>query len=232
DGLAWYQCDHLGTPQELTDEQSEIAWSAEYRAWGVVKEALHKASDGRVELRNPIRFQGQYHDQETGLHYNRHRYYDPNSGRFISKDPIGIEGGINVYAYVKNPIVWIDPLGLQATGPALLGMGHLYRSDILPTIPRMTQNSSLSGVLGEVSNFPWPAPQLPGEWIGVNVPWTLPDTYCASGYYGDDPLSDIQMTDNSGWSCKSRARTNGQSFSVKGRDERKFTCSKIKFISY
>ncbi|MCA7940280.1 RHS repeat-associated core domain-containing protein [Burkholderia cepacia] len=232
DGLAWYQCDHLGTPQELTDEQSEIAWSAEYRAWGVVKEALHKASDGRVELRNPIRFQGQYHDQETGLHYNRHRYYDPNSGRFISKDPIGIEGGINVYAYVKNPIVWIDPLGLQATGPALLGMGHLYRSDILPTIPRMTQNSSLSAVLGEVSNFPWPAPQLPGEWIGVNVPWTLPDTYCASGYYGDDPLSDIQMTDNSGWSCKSRARTNGQSFSVKGRDERKFTCSKIKFISY
>ena len=47
-----------GTPQELTDEHSEIAWSAEYRAWGVVKEALRKASDGRVDLRNPIRFQG------------------------------------------------------------------------------------------------------------------------------------------------------------------------------
>ncbi|AOZ02510.1 hypothetical protein BKK81_25065 [Cupriavidus sp. USMAHM13] len=66
DSLAWYQCDHLGTPQELTDEHSEIAWSAEYRAWGVVKEALRKASDGRVELRNPIRFQGQKHKGETG----------------------------------------------------------------------------------------------------------------------------------------------------------------------
>ncbi|WP_321930421.1 RHS repeat-associated core domain-containing protein, partial [Burkholderia cenocepacia] len=96
------------------DEHSEIAWSAEYRAWGVAKEALRKASDGRVELRNPIRFQGQYHDQETGLHYNRHRYYDPNSGRFVSKDPIGLAGGLNAFQYAPNPISWIDPFGLSA----------------------------------------------------------------------------------------------------------------------
>ena len=58
--------------------------------------------------------QGQYHDDETGLHYNRHRYYDPQTGRFISKDPIGLAGGVNVYAYAENPVLWTDPLGLAA----------------------------------------------------------------------------------------------------------------------
>ncbi|MCC4104751.1 RHS repeat-associated core domain-containing protein [Serratia ureilytica] len=105
--------DHLGTPQELTDEHSEITWRAEYRAWGVVKEALCKASGGRVELRNPLRFQGQYHDHETGLHYNRHRYYDPEVGRFVSKDPIGYVGGVNSFEYAPNSVQWTDPLGLS-----------------------------------------------------------------------------------------------------------------------
>jgi RHS repeat-associated protein len=61
-----------------------------------------------------LRFQGQYYDDETGLHYNRHRYYDPQTGRFISKDPIGLAGGINVYQYAPNPITWLDPFGLSA----------------------------------------------------------------------------------------------------------------------
>ncbi|VWC18269.1 sugar-binding protein [Burkholderia diffusa] len=113
DSLAWYQCDHLGTPQELTDEHSEIAWSAEYRAWGVAQETIRKAS-GKVPIANPIRFQGQYHDHESGLHYNRHRYYDPEVGRFISKDPIGYAGGHNLYVYPLNPVTWSDPLGLTA----------------------------------------------------------------------------------------------------------------------
>ncbi|WP_176129631.1 RHS repeat domain-containing protein, partial [Burkholderia cepacia] len=115
DSLAWYQCDHLGTPQELTDEQSEIAWSAEYRAWGAVTEVIRKASDGRVEVRNPIRFQGQYHDHESGLHFNRHRYYDSEVGRFVSKDPIGYAGGVNIYGYANgNPVSNVDLLGLAA----------------------------------------------------------------------------------------------------------------------
>ncbi len=70
--------------------------------------------------RNPLRFQGQQVDDETGLHYNRYRYYDPNSGRFVSKDPIGYAGGLNSYAYAPNPVVWIDPLGLTGSSvPAL-----------------------------------------------------------------------------------------------------------------
>ncbi|WP_088500398.1 polymorphic toxin type 47 domain-containing protein [Pseudomonas helleri] len=109
--IAWYQCDHLGTPMELTDQRGEIAWSATYQAWGLAKE---KRTDSaiRENIRNPLRFQGQYFDTETGLHYNRYRYYDPQVGRFISKDPIGFAGGLNVYAYAPNPVGWVDPFGL------------------------------------------------------------------------------------------------------------------------
>jgi RHS repeat-associated protein len=111
DAVAFYQCDHLGTPQELTDMNGEIAWAAEYKAWGYAYDALSKAGR-QAGLKQPLRFQGQYYDHETGLHYNRHRYYDPHSGRFVSKDPIGLRGGVNLHRYAENPIKWIDPLGL------------------------------------------------------------------------------------------------------------------------
>src|SRR5690606_28785431 len=62
----------------------------------------------------PIRFQGQHFDEETGLHYNRFRYYDPDVGMFTSRDPIGLMGGSNVFAYAPNPTGWIDPLGLSS----------------------------------------------------------------------------------------------------------------------
>jgi RHS repeat-associated protein len=112
DALAWYQCDHLGTPQELTDSQGNLAWTAQYKAWGQVTEQRSEWARQHGVL-NPIRFQGQYHDHETGLHYNRHRYYDPGVGRFVSKDPIGYAGGINLYAYAPNPVLWTDPWGLS-----------------------------------------------------------------------------------------------------------------------
>ncbi|WP_236223328.1 RHS repeat-associated core domain-containing protein, partial [Pseudomonas asiatica] len=118
DAMAWYQCDQLGTPMELTGEDGEIAWSGRYKAWGLAEE---QRSDGAkwAEIRNPLRFQGQYWDVETGLHYNRHRYYDPQVGRFIGKDPIGFWGGINFYAFAPNPIEFTDPLGLVKKTPAL-----------------------------------------------------------------------------------------------------------------
>jgi RHS repeat-associated protein len=116
DELSWYQCDHLGTPQELTDQRGEIVWSAQYKAWGQVQE--QRSDRARQQgLTNPLRFQGQYHDHETGLHYNRYRYYDPQVGRFISKDPISYAGGLNLYVYAPNPTGWIDPLGLETCDP-------------------------------------------------------------------------------------------------------------------
>ncbi|PYC25582.1 type IV secretion protein Rhs [Pseudomonas jessenii] len=116
DVLSWYQCDQLGTPQELTDQNGEIAWSAQYKAWGAVREQ-RSASAAQEGVTNPIRFQGQYHDHETGLHYNRYRYYDPGVGRFISKDPISYDGGLNLYQYTPNPVEWIDPFGLMPMSP-------------------------------------------------------------------------------------------------------------------
>ncbi len=101
-----YQTDHLGTPLELTDQYGYISWRAEYRAWGNTLKVEEVATD------QPLRFQGQYFDTETGLHYNRFRYYDPEAGRFVTQDPIGLNGDDNVYAYVASPSGWLDPLGL------------------------------------------------------------------------------------------------------------------------
>ncbi|MFT0477077.1 RHS repeat-associated core domain-containing protein, partial [Pseudomonas antarctica] len=102
-----YQLDHLGTPQELTAPDGEIVWSAHYRAYGDIA----RLDISKVD--NPLRFQGQYFDQESGLHYNRHRYYNPDIGRYLTPDPVKLAGGINAYQYVPNPTGWVDPLGLS-----------------------------------------------------------------------------------------------------------------------
>ena len=110
--FAWYQCDQLGTPMEISDENGQIVWTGIYDAWGLVKLPDGAGKPQRAKARNPLRFQGQYFDTETLLHYNRHRYYDPWTGRFISKDPIGYSGGLNLYFFAPNTIQWLDPLGL------------------------------------------------------------------------------------------------------------------------
>jgi len=118
DDVWFYHCDHLGTPQEMTDHTGAIIWKAEYKAWGECKAEKAKSNffENSEIISNNIRFQGQYFDEETGLHYNRYRYYSPYIGRFVSKDPIGLLGGFNVYSYAPNPITKIDPLGLKQGG--------------------------------------------------------------------------------------------------------------------
>ncbi|MGF6556143.1 RHS repeat-associated protein [Pseudomonas sp. S30_BP2TU TE3576] len=105
----YYQLDHLGTPQELTSYGGAIVWSARYTAHGQLREVTH--GDGE-QLDQPLRFQGQYCDAESGLHYNRHRYYHPDLGRYLTPDPIKLAGGLNPYRYTRNPTGWVDPLGL------------------------------------------------------------------------------------------------------------------------
>ncbi len=102
----FYHNDHLGTPQTMTDMNGEIVWGATYEAFG-------KATvDQESMIVNNLRFPGQYWDEETGLHYNWHRYY-PGVGRYISKDLIGFKGGTNQYLYgYARPMVLIDPFGL------------------------------------------------------------------------------------------------------------------------
>lgn len=107
--------DHLGTPREMLDPSGNIVWAACHSAWGKVE----RKQNPEPQHDCPIRFQGQWFDEESGLHYNRFRYYDPATGRFVSPDPIGILSGRNLYCYSVNPVGAIDPLGLttQCTDP-------------------------------------------------------------------------------------------------------------------
>ena len=117
-----YHCNHLGTPQELTNQDGDVIWLSYDRAWGGSFDTIYKQQFvdnfalNEFELQ-PIKFQGQSLDTETGLHYNRFRYYDSDVGMFISRDPIELLGGFNVFAYAPNPIGWIDPWGLSCTQP-------------------------------------------------------------------------------------------------------------------
>ncbi|EOM8267791.1 rhs element protein RhsC, partial [Escherichia coli] len=103
-----YHCDHRGLPLALISTEGTTAWYAEYDEWGnqLNEENPH-------QLQQLIRLPGQQYDEESGLYYNRHRYYDPLRGRCITQDPIGLKGGWNFYQYPLNPISNIDPLGLE-----------------------------------------------------------------------------------------------------------------------
>lgn len=124
DEIFHYRTDHLGTPQEVANDEGEVVWQVRYKAYGNVAQVYEEQID------NPIRFQGQYFDVDLDLHYNRHRYYDPSIGRYISQDPIGLLGGVNGYAYGVNPIGWVDPFGLCGEDGAYKGVPKRFRSVI------------------------------------------------------------------------------------------------------
>ncbi|EMW1265418.1 RHS repeat protein, partial [Escherichia coli] len=103
-----YHCDHRGLPLALISEDGNTMWSAEYDEWGNLLN-----EENPHHLYQPYRLPGQQYDDESGLCYNRNRYYDPLQGRYITQDPIGLSGGLNTYSYPLNPINEIDPLGLK-----------------------------------------------------------------------------------------------------------------------
>ncbi|HGT6212735.1 TPA: rhs element protein RhsC, partial [Escherichia coli] len=103
-----YHCDHRGLPLALISKEGATEWCAEYDEWGNLLN-----EENPHQLQQLIRLPGQQYDEESGLYYNRHRYYDPLQGRYITQDPIGLKGGWNFYQYPLNPISNIDPLGLE-----------------------------------------------------------------------------------------------------------------------
>ncbi|WP_256671977.1 RHS repeat domain-containing protein, partial [Pseudomonas sp. SG-MS2] len=104
----YFHTDQIGTPLEMSNSEGEIVWQATYRSWGAIESLAVNA------IEQNLRFQGQYFDYDTGLHYNTLRYYDPEVGKFLTQDPIGLYGGWNLYEYTANPFTWVDPLGLCA----------------------------------------------------------------------------------------------------------------------
>jgi RHS repeat-associated protein len=106
--------DHLGTPKELFDTEGNCVWRAEHSLWGETTIAWQKQkAENHLPLVDcSLRFQNQWEDEESGLYYNLHRYYDPDSGQYLSQDPIGLEGGLRTHGYVHDPMQWVDPLGL------------------------------------------------------------------------------------------------------------------------
>ncbi len=131
--LHLYHCDHRGLPLALINPDNTVAWRAEYDEWGNLL-----VEENPEHLEQLIRLPGQQYDEESGLYYNRHRYYNPGQGRYITQDPIGLEGGWNLYSYALNPVSWIDPLGLWvgmddavfSGGGALVGLVGQGVSDL------------------------------------------------------------------------------------------------------
>ncbi|PIT13102.1 RHS repeat domain-containing protein [Snodgrassella alvi] len=106
--VMYFHTDLNGCPEELTDANGKILWECSFQLWG---KRIHEIEHEPIEQN--LRYQGQYLDRETGLHYNTFRYYDPDIGRFTQPDPIGLLGGLNLYQYAPNGLTWIDPWGLS-----------------------------------------------------------------------------------------------------------------------
>ncbi|MCM2420029.1 RHS repeat-associated core domain-containing protein [Streptomyces sp. RKAG293] len=108
--------DSVGTPTEMVDARGHIAWRSRATVWGVPARGEHDetgAEDGSGAGADcPLRFPGQYLDTESGLHYNLHRYYAPETARYQTPDPLGLLPAPDPYAYIRNPLSWTDPLGL------------------------------------------------------------------------------------------------------------------------
>ena len=107
--ILYYHNDQIGIPREMTDEEGNIVWSGDYSGWGKLTQ------EGRLKLdiHQPFRLQNQYYDEETGLHYNFFRYYDPEIGRFTQQDPIKLLGGESLYRFANNVQTWTDVFGLS-----------------------------------------------------------------------------------------------------------------------
>ena len=108
----YFHCDQIGIPREMTDKDGNLLWFGNYTGWGRLKEET-RVTDTAYQ---PFRLQNQYADRETGLHYNFFRYYEPDAGRFVNQDPIGLYGGDNFYQFAPNIQLWLDVLGLCRYG--------------------------------------------------------------------------------------------------------------------
>lgn len=154
DMVAYYHNDQLGAPVQATNKAGDVVWAASYNVFGQAQITTPAPTIDKPTIGSNLRLPGQYYDDETGLHYNYFRYYDPSTGRYTQEDPIGLEGGINRYVYASgNPLTGLDPYGLfDITNPA-----------DWPTLPQSWVDASAGfgdGMLSVVTLGLWD-----GDWV-------------------------------------------------------------------
>jgi RHS repeat-associated protein len=164
--------DLVGTPTELVDEDGEIAWHSRRTVWG--KTVWSRAGGAYT----PLRFPGQYYDTESGLHYNYFRYYDPETARYVTSDPLGLTPGPNPFTYVGNPFSWIDPLGLSPCSPgtrddALLA---LDRAEELQSVRNDYFMADVKGTTSVIGVFNSETKQFVKR-IGINGSGPMPSSW-------------------------------------------------------
>jgi RHS repeat-associated protein len=158
--LYFIHADHLDTPRKITlPSDNKAVWTWESEAFGNSLPEQNPSGLGNFVFN--LRFPGQYYDQETGLHYNMARYYNPKTGRYDESDPIGLAGGINTYAYALNsPLRWVDPLGLYGTqscsyyDQACAANQGAYECSVAPTLcPQFPNNDDPTGNSDKTGNW-------------------------------------------------------------------------------
>lgn len=191
--------DHLGTPIALVNANGEqlgqVAWVARYTSWGEIADEYNPD-----QIHQPIRFQGQQLDEETNLHYNRFRYYDPRVGQYITQDPIGLEGGINKVLYVDaSPANSVDAMGL-APGDRYSSQHAAAKAAINGVNPSsIKRNQEFGGMIcrDEKGRYLYTRPKDGGEdAVNPGGPGSCPKLSKATAYYhthgGQDPRYDSE----------------------------------------
>jgi RHS repeat-associated protein len=176
--------DHLGTPLAVTDKDKRVVWRATHDPFATATVNPDPDGDNAAFALN-LRTAGQYFDGESGMHYNYHRDYDPSTGRYLESDPIGMDGGINTYAYAEaNPVAFIDPWGLSSIVTYQhLGM-TVYFNDAGQAVGTWDSRSAVVR-----SSLP-----------GADGPYSSADVYPRNGPHRGNPVgygpNDLLLTDD------------------------------------
>jgi RHS repeat-associated protein len=168
--IQYVYSDHLNTPRAIADTSNQVVWQWDSDPFGVSMPNEDSDGDGVIYTFN-LRFAGQYYDAETNLHYNYHRTYDPSIGRYISSDPIGINGGSNLFTYAKNnPLRYLDMLGLRGLTQGEIALAQQMFGDSI-------DYNSVEIEQGWILGLPW-----------GNTPAMAPNgnIYFQSTYYSPD----------------------------------------------
>ncbi|KLD76039.1 hypothetical protein Y886_23530 [Xanthomonas hyacinthi DSM 19077] len=188
-GYFYYHNDPLGQPRMLTNKDGAVVWEASrVSAFGSVSVAPG------YTVEQPWRLPGQYYDAETGLHYNLHRYYDAEGGRYVTADPAGLTGGLNAYVYGEaRPTALIDPYGLWTERPdtgnwlADHTFGYIYQLTDGADVPGWLANGG-AGFGDAVTTIPFTDISLTRkfrEWQDIGSINYCSDAYRNGGYLGD-----------------------------------------------